>query len=374
MQKCFGTMIGLVSNDETIRHANTRYAYCDRETSDPLTLYRCAENCRADGEVDLWLEYVDRALRLPHVTQEQIYHRGMAKLTLGDWSGWSDIRAKTDHPQSRSRYARLLRWRYQEWNGAEDLSDKSLFVYLERGFGDGLQMLRFVPALVDSAKSVILAVRPELAGLVFHNLDRRVQLTLRGWDLPAQFDRYIWSMSLPSYAGMLPPFQPIKAPSPLARPMNINRPLRVGLCWAGSQQHPRDRNRSANLDDLSLLFDRHGMKFVSLQVGPRATDAQRFPALGQPPVPLRSFGDTANVIAALDAVVTIDSAVCHLAGSMGTRTFLMLDSAAEFRWGLGALTAWYPTMTIVRQAHRNDWMGVAAAIAEKLTGIHPIAY
>jgi hypothetical protein len=337
----------------------------EQDLTDPLVWYRLANECRSQGHVEAWVDCVDQAFSLDHSTREQVYARGRAKLTLGDWSGWADLRSKHYDPVGRSRYETLLSWRHREWDGCEDLTDKTLLVYLERGFGDGLQMLRFVPQLARSARRVLLAVRTELAGLIFHNLGSSVSLTLRGWDLPERFDRYVWSMSLPVLLAGLPPFLPLKAPAPVTY-KTARRKLRVGLCWAGDPRHGRDAQRSMSLEELEPLVLRADLECVTLQVGKRAADAKRYPMLVEPDPPLRSFADTANVLSSLDAVVTIDTAVCHLAACMGIQTYLMLDNCAEFRWGLAETTPWYPTMILVRQQKRGGWDGVVRTIDKQL--------
>jgi hypothetical protein len=243
-----------------------------------------------------------------------------------------------------------------------------LLIYLERGFGDGLQMLRFVPKLVRLAQSTTLVVRPELITLIAFNLGTDVNLATRE-DLPAGFDRYVWSMSLPSLVGGLPKFQPLVAPQPLMPRAAMNSRLRVGISWGGNPRHARDVERSVSLDLLVPLLSREDTQWVSLQVGAKSASAEAYPMLVRPRVPLQSFADTANLIASLDAVVTIDSAVCHLAGSMGVPTCVMLDAAAEFRWALDSSTPWYPTMTLVRQRQQADWAPVVTDVDQWLTSL-----
>jgi hypothetical protein len=369
-------MIAHLSIVDAVRHdldpsdgLELRAAFVEREPTNPVALYKLASFCRRSGRLDLWRGAVQVALSLNHLTHEQIYYRGKAKLLLDDWSGWADLEARHFHflDSEHSDYAPALRWRHKAWNGREDIRDKVLLVYLEKGFGDGIQMLRFVPPLIPRARHVILMVRSGLASFVQLNLGNSVTVLPRGKDLPPTFDRYVWSMSLPSFATGLPRFEPLRAPDRAFKCASTSRRQRVGICWAGDPKLGHDEVRSMPLAALEPLLTRHNdVEWFSLQVGPREREVCDFPAVERASLAFDSFLDTAAFVLQLDCVVSVDTSVCHLAGSLGIPTLLLLPYASEWRWGLTSTTSWYPSMRLVHQPRPGDWKGAVRVLGSLL--------
>jgi hypothetical protein len=114
------------------------------------------------------------------------------------------------------------------------------------------------------------------------------------------------------------------------------------------------------------LLDRDDVQWHSLQVGDRADDASTYGALIRPPRAFYTFGDTANYLQQLDCVVSVSTAVAHLAGALALPTFLMLPRSAEGRWGCGDTTLWYPSMRLIRQPTLGDWSSVVDAVSAEL--------
>ncbi len=135
--------------------------------------------------------------------------------------------------------------------------------------------------------------------------------------------------------------------------------MNVGLCWAGGPLHRNDRNRSMQFTDWLPLF-RLPVHVHSLQVGDRANewrDVQDDTLVIQTPLDgCTDWMETARVIRSLDLVLTVDTAVLHLAGAMGKPTWAALAAAPDFRWGLQSTsTPWYPSLTLYRQAKAGSW-------------------
>jgi hypothetical protein len=336
----------------------------ERTPDNPIPIYKLARFCRRMGLLDLWNDVVSVALALPHVTSEQVYERSSAKLLRGDWSGWIDREARFDNP--RSKYFQLahvkqFRWGSVEWDGKEELADLSLLVLADGGFGDCIQMLRFIPQLATMAKQVALGVRPELVAFVRYNFDASVSVVLRDSPISVPFQRYMWGMSLPARSGSLPAFRALRAPE-AADGIRGDTRKRVGLCWAGNPDHPRDAKRSIPIAALEPLLVQRGIQLHSLQVGYRAGDCAIYPWVVQPPRSYVTFAETASVVAALDFVVTVDTSVAHLAGSLGIPTLILLDIESEFRWGQAAATPWYPSVRLLRQRAPGDWSTVVEEV------------
>jgi hypothetical protein len=152
--------------------------------------------------------------------------------------------------------------------------------------------------------------------------------------------------------------------------------MRVGLVWAGQARphHPGfdvvDARRSTNLATLAPLGDVRGVRFVSLQIGPAAEQAHQPPpglVLSDPMVEVTDFADTAAIVANLDAVVTVDTSVAHLAGAMG-KPVLLLDRYDNcWRWLSGRTDSpWYPSLRIFRQKRLGEWQPVVQRVAVAL--------
>jgi hypothetical protein len=146
--------------------------------------------------------------------------------------------------------------------------------------------------------------------------------------------------------------------------------VRVGTAWAGSRTHARDRDRSLPFAMLAQVLARRDVRFVSLQKGPPAAEARSTLcdlAVDDCDLELTTFAETAALIAQLDLVVAVDTAVAHLAGAMGKPVWLLLPQHAEWRWLQGRLDSpWYPTMTLFRQPSDGDWSGAMEEVNRSL--------
>ncbi|MEI9986877.1 MAG: glycosyltransferase family 9 protein [Aliidongia sp.] len=146
--------------------------------------------------------------------------------------------------------------------------------------------------------------------------------------------------------------------------------LRVGLVWAGNPAHANDRNRSIGLAAVLALRAVPGVRLHAVQKQVSADERAMLAAAG-----IESFGDhltdfaeTAALLAELDLVISVDTAVAHLAGALGRPVWILLPAVADWRWGVGrAETQWYPTARLFRRS-AEGWppalQQVAAALAE----------
>jgi hypothetical protein len=174
---------------------------------------------------------------------------------------------------------------------------------------------------------------------------------------------------LPSFAAGVPHFKPLRAPPCLLSLAPTDRRLKLGLCWAGDPRLGHDHTRSMPLAALeSLLTRRDDIIWFSLQMGGREREVVRFPAVKRTSLTFNSFADTAAFVVQLDGVISVDTAVCHLAGSLGVPTFLLLPYASEWRWGLLSTTTWYPSMRLIRQPSPGDWNGAVNFLSSLLGG------
>ncbi|MBK9114871.1 MAG: tetratricopeptide repeat protein [Betaproteobacteria bacterium] len=263
------------------------------------------------------------------------------------------------------------------WTG-QDLRGRTILIHVEQGLGDSIQFVRYVPRVKALGATVLLVVRPELERLLtgFPGVDR---LLVAGDTVTLACDYVVHLLSLPEVfrtaLDSVPADVPyLEAPEDARaqwRERLAGAPgLRVGLVWAGNPDHPGDRSRSIALDALAPLGAVPGVRYFSLQKGERAAQA-RTPPPGLDLVDLSAaignFTDTAAIIANLDLVVCVDTAVAHLAGALGKDVWMLISQPPDWRWLLGrADTPWYPTMRLFRQAVRGRWDEAIAEVAAAL--------
>ncbi len=262
------------------------------------------------------------------------------------------------------------------WLG-EDIAGKTLFLHAEQGFGDAIQQVRFVRLARERAGRVILECRPELKTLFVHSGCADVVIGY-GEEIPP-FNVFTSLLSLPGILGVtletIPHEVPyLKAAVDGALPAAPAGHLKVGLAWAGNPTHHNDVARSIRLEELIHLLAVPGVTFYSLQkVMPAHDDAcvrarAKLVNPGGPPEEvLKDFLATAGVIAQLDLVIAVDTAVAHLAGALAKPVWTLLPFAPDWRWFRDREdTPWYPTMRLFRQEERNQWEPVIERVAKEL--------
>jgi len=149
--------------------------------------------------------------------------------------------------------------------------------------------------------------------------------------------------------------------APLPRPW-------VGLAWAGDPKNGTDRLRSLGADDLAALLALPGISWISLQKGAAAPAG-----MADPTAALTDFADTAALVANLDLVVSVDTAVAHLAGALAKPVWILLRANGDWRWGLeGETTRWYPTARLFRQSVPGRWEDVVATLADLTKVLFPV--
>jgi tetratricopeptide (TPR) repeat protein len=300
----------------------------------------------------------------------------VTRLTLGDFSaGWRGYESRWGvgalASQRRNFTAPL-------WLGREPLRGKTILLHAEQGFGDTLQFVRYAPLLAErGAKEIVLEVQPELKRLL-QPMSGVSAVVACGEPLP-HFDFYCPLLSLPlalateleTIPGYVPYVFPADDDVAAWRECLTRRRRLIGLAWSGERSHDNDRNRSIPLETLLPLLDLPDLSFVSLQHEVREEDRsilQDHSHVLHVTEPFRDFADTAAAVWHTDLVISVDSAVAHLAGAMGKPVFLMLPFAADFRWLRERQDSpWYPTARLYRQAEFGNWDGVIGALRQQLT-------
>jgi tetratricopeptide (TPR) repeat protein len=261
----------------------------------------------------------------------------------------------------------------------DDLTDRTLLLYAEQGFGDAFQAARYLPAIIERAGRVVVLCFAEQARL-FRGVPGLADVVVGHDRAVPPYDRFAAMMSLPYLCGTTSLAQVPTAVPYLAPPADANERwrsrlangtgMKVGLVWAGSARP--DPLRTCPLSQLSPLLDVPGVRWFSLQVGPAA--AELAAVGGERIVDLSSelidFAETAAAMNALDLIVSIDTATCHLAGALGRPTWTLLPFSPDWRWLLDRPDSpWYPTMRLFRQAERRAWGPVVERVAGELRAL-----
>lgn len=248
-----------------------------------------------------------------------------------------------------------------------------VLIHAEQGYGDTIQMLRYLPLLVNKGLDIVLEVPTPLFTLCCRT--EQIRCIERGAPVPA-VDYRLPVMSLPRVMGTtlttIPSAIPYLTPDTnLLRQWRRRLPdttgLRVGLAWAGRYDLPVNRKRSCPPALLLPLLAIERISFISLQLSPPEGFQFNDPRLFECSSELTDFNQTAALIASLDLVITIDTATAHLAGALGIPTWLMLPAVPDWRWLLDREDSpWYPSMRIFRQPTPGAWEPVIAMISRQL--------
>jgi len=277
------------------------------------------------------------------------------------------------------------RWRVKElrmrrrteapqWDGGP-LDGRTILLHNEQGFGDTIQFVRYLPEVIRRGGKIILACQRELFSLL-ESMPQIHQCVPNDQPAPAH-DVCCPLLGLPGLFKTRLDNIPADIPYLKADPARSARwrdrlphdgRKKIGLVWAGRPAHPNDLNRSVTLQSLAPLAEVAHAHFISLQTGQAARQTSSAPMpLTNWSDELTDFAETAALIANLDQVICVDTAVAHLAGAMGKPVWVLLPFISDWRWMVGRHDSpWYPTMRLFRQQRVGDWQSPIARLAQEL--------
>jgi Tfp pilus assembly protein PilF len=343
--------------------------------------HNLARALRDEGKLDESIASYRRALELQPDLGAAHLNLGITLLLRGDFEeGWREYEWRDHSPDMRNQRRTFDGVR---WDGAA-LSGQTLFVHAEQGLGDLIQFSRFLPAAMRRAGHVVLECSPVvqrwLAGCrELGNLEMRTRDASISGTGPS-FDAHAPLLSLPFLLGVK---SPVDIPAPLPWSSNEHASaawrrliddeagqLKVGLAWAGEPAHWNDKQRSIPLSTFAPLVTTGDVRFFSVQLGAAAAQAASPPQkmnLVDLTGNIHDLADTAGLLTQLDLVISVDTAVAHLAGAIGKPVWTLLPFAPDFRWMLKREDSpWYPTMRLFRQSRRGDWEEVIERVGSAL--------
>jgi tetratricopeptide (TPR) repeat protein len=268
------------------------------------------------------------------------------------------------HENSKQR-----QWHQPQWRGEEFSFGQTILLHAEQGYGDTIQFCRYASLVAKRGVRVILEVPPVLHDLLaglpgIELIQRGDALPEHDWQCPLMSLPLAFATtlaSIPAATGYL--HFPNKNTS-----MSGTRP-RIGFVWAGNAKHHNDRARSIPLEKFQPLLTAVTAEYVCLQQPLSRPIKQKLETFNVsfPNKPLIDFAATAAEINDLDLVITVDTAVAHLAGAMGKEVWILLAYNNDWRWMIGRNDSpWYHSARLFRQPILGDWQSVIADVSQAL--------
>lgn len=327
------------------------------------------------GELDAAVKAYERALRMRPVFPSARWNLGLTLLLKGDYErGWDAYEARwsvAKQPADRG----LAK---PEWDGGE-LDGKRILLHCEQGLGDTIQFIRYAPLVQKKGGHVYALVNPELERLLKGQLGIEKHFADE-FALP-EIDVQCPMLTVPRLQKTTLKTIPAEVPylhadaALVARwKLQLDRQgdgkRKIGLVWAGRPENQRDRRRTMKLELFAPLSQITDIQLFSLQKGDAARQVGAAPAgmnLIDLAPRLTDFAETAAVIMNLDLVISVDTAVAHLAGALGRRVWTMIPFAPDWRWLLNRTDSpWYPTMKLFRQHEWGKWDDAVADVVNAL--------
>lgn len=343
----------------------------EAEPENPDYLFGLAQAMHRAGRTEPALGLLDRAIAADPSAELPRFSRATMLLSLGRYGeGW------LDHDARFAIDPGICRTDLPLWDGSA-MPQKCLRVAPEGGYGDIIWAARFLPALRPLVGRVELALPPALRSLLSGVAGAD---SIHGHTETGEADLHCPILSLPGRLGMCDPeaFPPAKLTSAPPTGDRLSRlleragtRLRVGILWSGNEAYSDNRHRAAPLEAFLPLIERPEVQIFSLQKGPQQA-VLRAAGLGDLVLETDDFdfAETAALVRSLDLVVMTDSAVAHLAGSLGARVWVLLDAAPFWLYGQrGADIPWYPSMRLFRQPAPGDWRSVMAEVETALVDL-----
>ena len=294
------------------------------------------------------------------------------ELLIGDQVKGHEMYEKRDKNHFLKKYGGSGFKEMQKINTRKNSNEK-LIILNEQGFGDDIMFSRYLKPLVELGYKPTMMEQPELVDLMKLSPDLdgiEIRSNLPECD-PNTFKYRTFLLSLPNIMGDFLK----KKPDPLyidskriiekdLKNLNkINNTLtskksKVGFSWSGNPKHHRHFNRSIELTEFSEIFDNHDIEFFAIQKGINPVDKKilkNYKNVKNCDDLLADFLHTAYIVSKMDMIISVDTSLVHLSGSMKKETKLLLPKVPDWRWGVDSKQEWYPSVENFRQTTVDDW-------------------
>jgi len=266
----------------------------------------------------------------------------------------------------------------KKWNGEDIKNGKTILFFCEQGIGDSINFIRFIENFKEKFPHVI--VKTIVPNVLFDLFSKNFEGIIKNLE---EHDHWCSVMDIPYYLGLGPKeiknnYKPYIKETKKCDYSKFDNLYKIGICWAGNPQHPKDADRSCYLYYFKELYGIPKTKLFSLQKDLRKrvwpfcddpVDLSDCPEIKMINMAghMNCWEDTASILSGLDLVISVDTSILHLAGAMGKKTFGLLQFFPDWRWGLDSTsTFWYPNVTLFRQKIQNDWFSVFHEIKKEI--------
>ena len=329
------------------------------------------------------LHFLERGVELDQSSTHSLWNLALAYLLLGQFAkGWPYYEVRFENEDFEQVVIPTVGARLRDLKDAPGQSDPPLVVWSEQGLGDAIQFCRYLFLLQAAGIPFVFFTRSSLLQLLrdWTGLGELVQ-PLTNTQNKQDTRPHVALMSLPLLFGteldsvpcIVPYLHPPALPPDSLRIVPPPGGLSIGIVWASNPDNKAMyRNKSIPLSLLMPLFlrliDLDLIELHSLQFGKDAEQLapwEMMPEIHNWKNSLQNFSDTAHVLQQLDLVITVDTAVAHLAGALKKPTWVLLPQNADFRWmRKRSDSPWYPSMRLFRQTAHGDWATVVSQLNE----------
>lgn len=331
---------------------------------------------RECGQPQRGIPFLEHAAILDPNNVTARFNLAVSHLIMGDYTrGWPAYEARWQYEHLAGS---LPQHTQPRWTGQE-LKDKTILIIGEQGHGDNIQFCRFLFNLHAAGAKILFQVTDGMIPLL-------ANASIINWiggynDTPPEFDYWVPIMSIPGVLGITVDNLPRQISYINARETDVKAWLqrmgpktrmRVGFSWSGRRDAWLNKHKGVPFETmLELIKNNPEYEWINLQVDATDEESQALADAGVTMYPgtIASFADTAALMMCLDVVISVDTAVTHLAGALGRPTWLMLQwFATDWRWMLDRDSSpWYPTTRIFRQPSMGDWTSVTKKIEQYLS-------
>jgi len=326
--------------------------------------------------LDEALSSYEKAISINKDYAEAYWNSSICYLLAGNFNeGWARYEWRWQS-KSISKTAGIRKFSQPLWLGTEVLKDQTIFLYAEQGLGDTIQFSRYVSLVAGLGAKVVLEVQPSLVKLLSY-LEGISQIISKGDKLP-NFDYQCPLMSLPlAFKTELKTIPSVsknistdeKKVEKWQAILGEKTKPRVGIVWSGAVNHKNDLQRSLKLSQLITHLP-SDYEYLSLQKKISDVDKEvlieccKIKHFGDD---LKDFTDTAALCELIDIVISVDTSVAHLAGTLGKNTWVLLPYSPDWRWLLDRNDSpWYSSVKLYRQEKINDWESALVNIESDL--------
>jgi tetratricopeptide (TPR) repeat protein len=341
---------------------------------------------RQQGRLHEAIACIEKAIALYSDYTDAHFNLASTLLLAGDMQrGFAEFEYRLKNKNFAEVYQSF---RQPQWDGSP-LEGKTILLYSDAALGDTIQAVRYIPQIVERGGEVILRSKQSFRRLLQNSAGVCCFITEEN-DLP-EFDvfapllslPYIFNTTLETIPNRFPYIFPLSSEYDL--PCPIPSAMKVGIVWSSGYRSASYelkkfyRHKSCDLSLFEPILSMSNICFYSLQVGQDAEAMREFSDRSNAidlSAKIHDFADTANIIAQLDLIITVDTSVAHLAGAMAKPVWVLIPFVPDWRWMLEREDSpWYPTMRLFRQRQLGDWQEVLTRVRHALeyfvTGDHP---